>query len=164
MPSHRNPKGVYNRNSLDWFIDRAASVEAFADGLITINQLSCGVYNNATDGSVLLVYGLQATGKQTDSYVIQMQQGAPDTPGGTLQMLNPLAPMIAGQAIASLTSPDFNGGPYIANFVSNGVTWSWPHPFPIAKVPPGYSVYVSSPSFTSDNLTTTWQIVNIKDP
>lgn len=136
MAIFRTPKGTYSRSTPDLYIDRMMGM--WLQGVTSTSALLyIGVYNDATDGSALYMYGLECNASVSTLGVIEMFQGAQ---GATLQPAFPLRadkPTGPGKAI-TFTNAVCIGSHlgYLPAFTAQYTFW--PYPWPYAVVPPGW--------------------------
>jgi hypothetical protein len=58
VASHRKPKGIYTRNTPEWFIDKLAWAYGVADSNFATTTIF-GLFNNDTSGRTLYVYRMR---------------------------------------------------------------------------------------------------------
>jgi hypothetical protein len=135
MPT-RPTKGNVVRQVGDWQMDQmmgGAHFSAALAGQYSILEL----YNNATDGSYLWVYGLTALLTALDGIYLETYTGthAACFPGqGSLTFDQATGPGIVGSYTSTV---DF--GIHIGALYSNSQHTFWPYPAPVARIPPRYS-------------------------
>jgi hypothetical protein len=145
MPaSYRRPKGVVVRSLPDWNSTNLMSGAQFNLGATVNHTSDAGLYNDATDGSLLVLWHLSVA----VSYVVNTTITLPAALAG-FTVLNP-----GGSAASNL----YNSQPARAGavwsgfdifdttalddewvFPLSGGAYQWPHEWPIAIIPPGMS-------------------------
>lgn len=145
MGSKRFPKGVVARSIPDWKTGQlhALNNAGTGGGLGTNN--GAGLFNDARDGSMLVVWHLEASIRAVASPSTQQlftlgflngNAGAITTQG---QPLDTSQPWLGGSCFAipggaSLTTNDFMDLSVLTGY------WTWPHDYPICVVRPGQSL------------------------
>ena len=150
-------KGTLARPSGDWFVRRMMNRNAYQPS-VTGQYAYLGVYNNASDGSVIYIQALRFTHLSiTDTaFVGTIQQNLLVSPAPGL-MLDPTAPQGPGLMGAFPSATDL----LLARYGSGGASaelgshdrsfYDWPYDFPVAVVPPTWCCILQSHS-TSDDL------------
>lgn len=152
-PSGRHPLGVLTRSAPDWFDDQLGTggfflAKASTVGFDTYFRLS--LYNNATDGRCLKVYGLTgADNAGGGSYLYQLSGKPPDTFVANCFPIRGDLPMPWGQVFQQATLVVSGAGsPFKppAGAVVIGEAgfdfFTYFTTFPIQTVPPGYALYM----------------------
>lgn len=151
MRSFRRPKGTVIRTVPDWNSANLGSATIIGPE-IQPGFYELGIFNNATDGSYLVLWDAQASATVT-------QPNDPATLISGFKFYNNPNPPIVGfsnGANPTVGQPFgagfYNGDPTIIPQNSDYgptffgiVQYSWGHDFPLAYIPPGYIF-----SFTSD--------------
>jgi hypothetical protein len=165
-PSGRFPIGLLARQAPDWFSDSLATGGyEFGQGDNTTNAyVQISLFNDATDGSLLRLYGLTAGNDTGFGMVMYPLFG---TPNGTFVAKCRSVRFDGGsppgqiwqQAIPS-AFPSPNPDPPPAQSTWLGTpgfdSETWFSPFPIAIIPPGWSLVVANPATTTVVLAAFW--------
>lgn len=145
----RRPTGTYVRPSGDFFIHRMMSAST-TFGTVAGQWTYIGVFNNAEDGSYLILQRLRFyTTAAVDSAFVGV---VPGSPLGSLfngTMLDPLAAQRPGQcgvltsaaSLLSKASPVFG---FAELGAPSSPTYDWTADFPIAVVPPNFTAMLQA--------------------
>ena len=133
------PKGVFTRSRGDWAVANIMGGSAFQAGagaLLSYVEL----YNNANDGSSLIVLGLQGWAQSASStFFIETYKGQNGTPATSPPApIDPSRPYGPGQ-IGTFTRATCIGN-HIFEMGGANLPYFWPYQFPVAVVPAGYSL------------------------
>jgi hypothetical protein len=153
---YENPTRRYK-----WFRPRQAARGYLLD-TSGISHPTGGLYNNSTGAHVLIVREListalpSVTGNVGWAYV----QGMPGTVGGTVTPLIPMQGALPGQLwsadLAFYYTPDFLP-PAVAG---SGNFSYWGHEFPLAVLPPGWSIALAGALASGDVvLSVMWEAI-----
>ena len=148
MASFRRPKGTVVRSRPDWNVNKLAYNNDWFVGLTSTNTLTVLLHNDGTQGRNLIVWALDIVHLPSNWPV---EQGIAAT-GGMLNgvgaanfvspslMMNPLSPLVSGQ-VYDLTEPFPSLGltDHSRTFGLSAGGYSWPHEWPCAVIPAGYS-------------------------
>lgn len=156
-------KGSYFRSRPDWYVLRLAAAKIYqpnAAGQYTY----CGLYNNATDGSLLYIVKANfGAGTADTCFFGQIQQNL-FTTTGPVHTVYPLAAQPPG-IIGSWTSatdlfnvPGLGTPAYFECGSHNDTTWEWLNDFPMAVVPPGYTAAFERHSQNEDLGVSFWWV------
>jgi len=130
------PKGVVIRPVADWLAPFMMGGRSFTAALAA--NVSYGeLFNNATDGSYLWVYGATGNTISLNAIVLESYKGQKGTPNGLIGMLQSDQPLGPG-VIGTFTTP-ICVGTEIGAIDSNSSQGFFPWAFPAAIIPPGYS-------------------------
>jgi hypothetical protein len=140
MSKWRRPKGIYHRGSADWFVDLRMAGGASVNGVAAQNSI-VGLYNDATDGSILHVLAAQGfcpTGSDEVDFLIAKGMF------GTVQASNatrifPWLGALAGKITAETTAV-YPTGTQIWNSGTINGELSWPYDYPMCYLAPGWSL------------------------
>lgn len=154
MSLRRPNQGVISELRPSFYPENMYGGMASTDGVAANATVALGVFNNDTKGRSIAVWHLEAhyrpgtSGVDFMTFFFQVIQGTNGwTPG-------PAAPVMGGRSAGfgqiinayDLNWPTVNT--YYAAY-TNPLSWFWPHEWPLAIVPPGYSFFAySDPSFT----------------
>ncbi len=136
MPA-RGPKGTVTRLVPDWLsatMMGGQGSEAGAAGFFPAVEL----FNNATDGSYLWVYGVDARADAGITVELRSYFGQLANHVGSqapLQFDQPIGPGI----VMSYCPVTKSGVVFYALYSATARTF-WPYSYPVAKIPPGYSI------------------------
>ena len=143
----RRPKGSVIRFDPDWDPFRMMYANDFVTLASATPVQDIGLYNNATDGSMLVVWDASlmiATapgvipGTSTINWGVAAQKPVTNPTAGF--PLIPNAPTGPGIVWENHNSPGVNNVPFIC--VEDPDHWEWPHSWPMCYIPPGYSLVV----------------------
>lgn len=151
MGTHRTPKGSYVRPTADFYIDRAASAGALVS-VVQTNIVPCiDLYNNATDGSYLHVYGVNmSTGGAGPAALRRLSGHGANLLGGNTPVIitaGALPGVLYWDKTAATViwpsgvAPD--GGTDVAPYYFNDLTSAVDYfnfGGPLCVIPPGYSL------------------------
>lgn len=141
------PRGTVVRHPADWFSTLLAGGWA-NNGPCVGNRTGIGLYNDATDGSVIRVYGISVNvGTNGDLGLKSFQgtNGVRFTGEGAPAYIDPRQGTPWGQiwtqATASGVGKQVGGRVALMGFV-----YDWDEPYPLAIIPPGYTWSVETVS------------------
>lgn len=149
MANYRKPKGTYNRPTADYFISQSAAAGVTIGGNFA-DTFYAGLYNNATDGSYLYVYGVCGLSQNANStFAIYQQQGV----GATLAQAG-LPVLVNGKMIPGAI---YTGVQNNWATMAQGFTWGrsfggdsvfFPG-FPLAIIPPTWMALILEQAATN---------------
>jgi hypothetical protein len=144
VSKHRIPHGTYSRGTPDWYVDRLMAGGgglAAAGGAYSV----IGLYNNATDGSMLHVWSVWAfeEAQTTTSSVEIVNSKFGTVQPGQAYNLFPFSGLLAGQ-ITSLSPASQVGGNLIGFLGGGGFPERWQEQGPIAVLSPGTTLVVQT--------------------
>jgi hypothetical protein len=148
VASFRRPKGTVVRSFPDWNINKLAYNNDWFVGLTSTNTLTVLLFNDNNVGKNLIVWALDIV-HYADNW--PKENGIPANGGmlvgvGTATfvsptlMINPLAAVVSGQVYADTSvfgSPPLTDESRTFGLSAGG--YSWPHEWPCAVIPPGWS-------------------------
>jgi hypothetical protein len=150
MSKWRQPHGQYVRTTPDWFIDNhmfGGSASFAAVGKFS----SVSLYNDATDGSTLHVYGLLSfttTAATVIQVIVTLGTYGP-APQGVTQNVVPYRGLLAGSIyVNQVVDQNQNNTPWA--FPTMNSAAPWPYDFPVAILPPGYSLVCEGQKIDAD--------------
>jgi|SRR5579884_1592746 len=135
------PLGVFTRNRIDWDIENIA-IGACGKWSGDSVSITLGLWNNATDGTVLALYELNVyCTQQPQVAALFFDNPGPATNTALISMSNPLLPAIPGVLTASFPGPG-SGFPFIQMVRADGGSpWSR-RGAPLLLIPPGRQLSV----------------------
>jgi hypothetical protein len=153
----RKPLGVYSRNTPDWFITGMYGQAGFQPAVAANFSYVC-LYNNATDGSFLVVHGLWLF-VGTGNAVLEKAFG---THGSAGAVGNPLAfenPNGFGQIYTATSTTCF--GTEFGTCGGAAIPYQWPHEWPVCRVQPGWMLAVHTDTVNQAlNCSFAWWVSN----
>lgn len=163
MATKRKPKGVYNRNTPDWFSDEVgvAAAYVYAGGLGFTQFTTISLFNNDTAGRSLQVYFISAFWDGAAVILVDQVKG---TFGAKVSDATPLSPALnapPGQCwvqrtpgAAGAPNPDISTpiGAIGLGFASGGVGYG----APMFVVPQGNSLRFSNDMIAAEAGITFW--------
>ena len=140
----RTPKGSILRSIPDFYPERMMMGSAFVGTVSNFNYAAVALYNNASDGSLLVLWDFSIGSPQPNSttgpFVIRMLMLGSSIGGGT----NPGYPLVSGGPTLpgqiNYINPFTNPHGEQASFVLTNFAYNWAHEWPAAVIKPGYSL------------------------
>jgi hypothetical protein len=156
-------KGSLARSTPDWYIFKVAATKLYQPA--AGGQYSyVGLYNNATDGSLLYVVHAAMGGLTADtSFFGQFYGNLFTTTSQTHSLYPPTAtpPGIVGSwtsATDLFNVPGLGTPAYCEVGSHNDTTWEWPADFPMAVIPPGYTAAFERRTIAVDLEASFWWV------
>jgi hypothetical protein len=148
VASYRTPRGTVVRHLPDWNINNCATIQII--GTETPGGITeAGLVNDATDGRFLVIWHLgishiagAGADPATQNCSTQVYNTAGILPYTENTPLNPLMAPPPGKGWFNTTSPGTQPIGQIHPILWGSVNWDWPHEWPLAIVPPGFSISV----------------------
>lgn len=157
--ARRKPLGVYARYAGDWFNRKSAAAvqqNAGSAGVFSYTLL----YNDSTTGEILQLNSvmLNAGGADTTGF-FETFGGLPAAATGKIAGIS----MFAGSPQLSGSTYKLNPAAQIGTIISSGgarsAAWQWPYNWPLALIPPGYSLMFRPAATTNQMNATYWWTV-----
>lgn len=140
MAFNLSPPGVVNRPVPDWFASSLSGGHVVQGAVVGQNSYA-GVYNNASDGSVIRVYGVNfSVNSNTFVYfeVFQGQQGTIYNADGAYGSIDPRIGTTWGQTINFASAVCL--GTHVGGISAfNGVSHTYAPGWPLGVISPGYT-------------------------
>lgn len=169
MASYRRPRGIYVRNTPDWFYRRMA-VAGFEIAVNSGNlgNATIGLFNNDSIGRALHVYGLSAGFSGGNNVLILMEPQARGTAQAAGSGIDPRAGAMPGvvntTSGASIPTPMFVG--IQPNTVAVAALTAGQYyaltPFPQFLIPPGYQLTFIG-DYASSQVSGAWWYIPLAD-
>lgn len=154
-------KGSYVRNRADWYALRLAATKIY-QFQAAAQYTYVGLYNNATDGSLLYVVHAAWNSTQTGTCFFGATMGnlfTNTSPAHTLYPPSAAPPGIVG-SWTSATDLFNVGGTSTPAYCEVGSqqdrSWEWQSDFPLAIVPPGWTVAFEERTIAQDLSASFW--------
>ena len=153
-PSGRFPPGILARPAPDWFDDSVATGGVFVSGILAPGQQSwqrASLFNNATDGRSLKVYGISTVLDGEGCALAYGVQGKPTDPlignctPTRLDQAMPWGQLYFINTVQNTGLPNPYNPPATAAFLGTPFTASVTifSPFPIFVIPSGYALLIT---------------------
>lgn len=152
----RKPPGSIIRTLPDWNSRNMQAAAAIVGGIPNSTFAACGLYNNASDGSTLVVWHASVSyfpglpgGQVASVFRGSFQQGPISNVGAGQGVLFQGQPQLAGQIFVAnpYANPhtEFLSFPlYGATATATPMSWEWKHDWPLAYVPPTWSFVIDN--------------------
>lgn len=155
MPA-RKPKGVYARNTPDWFVEAGAGGCALAPA-VAAQFGHASLFNDDNAGRSLYVYGLYVINFGATQQDLQLVQGSVGT------QVNMGGPIDGSLARGSIPGKIFRGSSAVLQIggdmghigIRSG-SMMWPYEWPVAIVPPNSSLVVIADDVNLAFLVSFW--------
>lgn len=156
-------KGSYHRNRPDWYILRLAATKIYQPA-VPSQYTYCGLYNNATDGSLLYLLKAAFSSGSADTAFFGQTTGNLFTTTSPTHSLYPPTPTPPG-IVGSWTSttdlfnvPGIGTPAYFEVGSHNDTSWEWLSDFPLAVIPPGYTAAFERQTIAFDLACSFWWV------